>query len=82
LIDEKWNCKVADFGMSRVKFLTEKMTRVGTPQWMAPEVLRQESYSEKADVWSFGVVMWELITLRVSFVQKKFKIFVCSCSDQ
>jgi sterile alpha motif and leucine zipper-containing kinase AZK len=65
LIDEKWNCKVADFGMSRVKFLTEKMTRVGTPQWMAPEVLRQESYSEKADVWSFGVVMWELITLRV-----------------
>jgi serine/threonine protein kinase len=67
LIDEKWNCKVADFGMSRVKFLTEKMTRVGTPQWMAPEVLRQESYSEKADVWSFGVVMWELITLRAPF---------------
>lgn len=54
--------------MSRVKFLTEKMTRVGTPQWMAPEVLRQESYSEKADVWSFGVVMWELITLRVSIM--------------
>jgi serine/threonine protein kinase len=33
---------------------------------MAPEVLRQESYSEKADVWSFGVLMWELVTLQVS----------------
>jgi serine/threonine protein kinase len=38
LVDENWNCKVADFGMSRLKTLTATMTRVGTPQWMAPEV--------------------------------------------
>jgi len=38
LVDENWNCKVADFGMSRLKTLTTTMTRVGTPQWMAPEV--------------------------------------------
>jgi tRNA A-37 threonylcarbamoyl transferase component Bud32 len=69
LLDEDWNCKVADFGMSRVKNLTEKMTRVGTPQWMAPEVLRQERYSEKADVWSFGVLIWELVTLQAPFLQ-------------
>jgi len=34
---------------------------------MAPEVIRNEPYSEKADVWSFGVVVWELLTRRVPF---------------
>ena len=43
LVDENWNCKVADFGMSRLKTLTATMTRVGTPQWMAPEVRSIES---------------------------------------
>lgn len=31
---------------------------------LAPEVLREDSYSEKADVFSFGVIMWELVTLK------------------
>ncbi|GLE04561.1 hypothetical protein PINS_up013516 [Pythium insidiosum] len=34
----------------------------GTTQWMAPEVLAAEKYTEKADVFSFGVVCWEIIT--------------------
>jgi tRNA A-37 threonylcarbamoyl transferase component Bud32 len=67
LVDENWNCKVADFGMSRLKTLTATMTRVGTPQWMAPEILREERYDETADVWSFGVVCWELITGEAPF---------------
>ena len=33
-------------------------TRIGTPAWMAPEVLRGERYSFSADVYSFGVVLW------------------------
>ncbi len=38
--------------------------RIGTAAWMAPEVqLEHESYDEAADVFSFGVVMWELLTL-------------------
>jgi tRNA A-37 threonylcarbamoyl transferase component Bud32 len=68
LVDENWNCKVADFGMSRLKTLSHHMSRVGTPQWTAPEILREESYDEMADVWSFGVVCWELVTLEVPFV--------------
>lgn len=36
----------------------------GTPEWMAPEVLRCESVAEPADVYSYGVVLWELITGR------------------
>ena len=34
------------------------------PEWMAPEVLRDEPANEKSDVYSFGVVLWELITMQ------------------
>jgi len=38
------------------------MTFCGTPYWTAPEIIRQEAYTEKADVYSYGIVLWELIT--------------------
>eukprot|EP00164_Ancoracysta_twista_P002702 GFYU01003596.1.p1 GENE.GFYU01003596.1~~GFYU01003596.1.p1 ORF type:complete len:1677 (-),score=380.96 GFYU01003596.1:129-5090(-) len=59
LVDDAWNVKVGDFGLSRFKNDTY-MTTVGTPGWAAPEVLRNQHYSEKADVYSFGIVLWEL----------------------
>jgi len=66
LIDENWNCKVCDFGLAKTltseRITTSQMTPCGTPSWTAPEVLRNERYSEKADVFSFGIVMWECIT--------------------
>ena len=34
---------------------------IGTPQWTAPEVMRGERISEKSDVFSFGVVLWEIV---------------------
>ncbi len=36
------------------------MTVVGTPYWMAPEMLRGESYDEKVDVFSYGIVLCEV----------------------
>ncbi|KAM3241258.1 hypothetical protein ACQJBY_054321 [Aegilops geniculata] len=67
LVDKNWVVKVSDFGMSRLKhhtFLSSKST-AGTPEWMAPEVLRNEPANEMCDVYSFGVILWELATLRV-----------------
>ncbi|CAN4127527.1 unnamed protein product [Withania somnifera] len=64
LVDKSWNVKVGDFGLSKLKhatFLTANSGR-GTPQWMAPEVLRNEPSTEKSDVFSFGVILWELMT--------------------
>ncbi|TKV93737.1 hypothetical protein SEVIR_9G245700v4 [Setaria viridis] len=66
LVDDNWTVKVCDFGLSRLKhstFLSSKST-AGTPEWMAPEVLRNEQSNEKCDVYSFGVILWELATLR------------------
>uniref|UniRef100_A0A0D6QWQ9 non-specific serine/threonine protein kinase n=1 Tax=Araucaria cunninghamii TaxID=56994 RepID=A0A0D6QWQ9_ARACU len=67
LVDKNWVVKVCDFGLSRLKhhtFLSSKST-AGTPEWMAPEVLRNEPSNEKCDVYSFGVILWELATLRM-----------------
>ncbi|CAG7882148.1 unnamed protein product [Brassica rapa] len=67
LVDRNLTVKVADFGLSRVKhetYLTTKSGK-GTPQWMAPEVLRNESADEKSDIYSFGVVLWELATEKI-----------------
>lgn len=64
LVDKNWNVKVGDFGLSKLKdatLLTTKSGR-GTPQWMAPEVLRSEPSNEKSDVFSYGVVLWEIMT--------------------
>ncbi|KAG9459098.1 hypothetical protein H6P81_003606 [Aristolochia fimbriata] len=66
LVDKKYTVKVCDFGLSRLKqstFLSSK-SAAGTPEWMAPEVLRDEPSNEKSDVYSFGVILWELVTLQ------------------
>ncbi|XP_039161908.1 serine/threonine-protein kinase EDR1 [Eucalyptus grandis] len=66
LVDQNWNVKVCDFGSSHLMSdtsLSSKST-AGTPEWMAPEVLRNEPSNEKCDVYSFGVILWELATLR------------------
>lgn len=67
LVDKNWTVKVGDFGLSRMKhttYLTSNSGK-GTPQWMAPEVLRNELSNEKSDVYSFGVILWELATEQI-----------------
>ena len=61
LLDASFNAKLADFGWTRIK--ANVMTaKIGTYQWMAPEVITSHKYTEKADVFSFGVLLWELAT--------------------
>jgi len=66
LVDEHWNVKVCDFGLSQVKLRENKIrdgrSIPGTPLWMAPEVLLGKDVDEKSDVYSYGIVLWEIIT--------------------
>ncbi|KAL7211624.1 hypothetical protein ACSBR2_014472 [Camellia fascicularis] len=65
LVDKHWTVKICDFGLSRV--LTTRPMRdvssAGTPEWMAPELIRNERFTEKCDIFSLGVIIWELCTL-------------------
>eukprot|EP01117_Protostelium_nocturnum_P021042 TRINITY_DN997_c0_g2_i6.p1 TRINITY_DN997_c0_g2~~TRINITY_DN997_c0_g2_i6.p1 ORF type:complete len:1599 (+),score=445.42 TRINITY_DN997_c0_g2_i6:202-4797(+) len=63
--------KVSDFGLSRESKAADganvTTTAVGPLKWMSPESITQRRYSAKSDVWSFGVVIWEIITCEEPF---------------
>lgn len=60
--------KISDFGTSREwNEKSTKMSFAGTVSWMAPEVIRNEPCNEKVDIWSFGVVLWEIITKEIPY---------------
>ncbi|XP_071473885.1 dual specificity testis-specific protein kinase 2 isoform X3 [Marmota flaviventris] len=60
-----YSAVVADFGLAEkipdASMGNEKLAVVGSPFWMAPEVLRDEPYNEKADVFSYGIILCEII---------------------
>jgi serine/threonine protein kinase len=68
-VDDSLKCKVCDFGLSRILDTADinTLTACGTPCWAAPEVLRSERYTEKADVFSYGIVMWECFAREVPY---------------
>ena len=74
LVSADWTVKVADMGLS--KLLTDSALECGinsvvtsgggvNPRWLAPEILRGENCTRASDVFSFGVIMWEILTRRV-----------------
>ena len=62
LIDDKNNCKLCDFGWSVIlnKDYGRK-TFCGTMEYMAPEIINNEEYDKSIDIWSLGVLLYELI---------------------
>jgi len=68
LISDSDSIKVCDFGLAKIMGpANSTMTQSGTPAWAAPEVLRCERYNQMADVYSYGVVIWELLSRDVPF---------------
>ena len=65
LVNKHMTVKICDFGLSRVMTDTpiRDSSSAGTPEWMAPELIRNEPFTEKCDIFSLGVIMWELCTL-------------------
>jgi len=62
LVSSKGDIKIADFGFA-VQLTKEREMRdstVGTPAWMAPELIRKQKYNEKVDIWSTGIILLEM----------------------
>ncbi|NXA92539.1 RON protein, partial [Melanocharis versteri] len=68
MLDETLTVKVADFGLARDVFgkgyySIQQHRHAKLPvKWMALESLQTQKFTTKSDVWSFGVLMWELLT--------------------
>jgi serine/threonine protein kinase len=69
LLDAEQNIKMADFGLAKELSSQSKLaqTNVGTPFYMAPEIINEKSYDEKSDIWSLGCLLYELAALKPPF---------------
>uniref|UniRef100_A0A3Q3JFZ4 Protein kinase domain-containing protein n=1 Tax=Monopterus albus TaxID=43700 RepID=A0A3Q3JFZ4_MONAL len=59
--------QICDFGASKFVMHTTHMSLVGTFPWMAPEVIQSLPVSETCDTFSYGVVLWEMLTREIPF---------------
>ena len=60
LLSNEGRVKISDFGISINKNNINYNNRVGTPYWMSPEVINRQKYNEKTDIWSLGIICYEL----------------------
>ncbi len=71
LLDEHYHAKLTDFGLSKVKTETRTTTKnqsVGSEGWIAPELTDPDGvYTQKSDVFSMGITMWEMATRRIPY---------------
>ena len=70
-LDENMTVKLGDFGLSKVMtgsvFAT---THVGTPYYMAPELIEDQTYNEKIDIWAIGCILYEMCAKSPPFSAK------------
>jgi len=92
LITEEFVCKIADYGLS--KFLNQVIlpsnssntltnkTLSNPSKWMSPEAFHNREFSEKSDVWSFGIVSIEILTRSLPFPNLSARDFLKSYNDE
>ena len=65
LVDQNYRAKISDFGLSAKR----RHGYVGTPFWMAPELLKGGLMSQESDVYAFGITLWEVMTRKIPYAE-------------
>lgn len=71
-LTDKGMIKLGDFGIARVLSETKSKAKtvVGTPYYLSPEIIQSQPYSFKSDIWSLGVLLYEMCALMPPFNAK------------
>jgi len=67
MVDKHFKVKVGDFGVSRVLDVETAVSYVGSVCTIAPEVIQNKQYNKKADIFSFGICLWEIMTQKAIY---------------
>lgn len=77
LLNKKGNSCIADFGISKIMNIKDKtMTFVGTPQYVAPEIIMGRAHGKAVDIWSFGILLYEMVFGYTPFYHKNQNIIM------
>eukprot|EP01116_Phalansterium_solitarium_P021849 TRINITY_DN697_c0_g2_i2.p1 TRINITY_DN697_c0_g2~~TRINITY_DN697_c0_g2_i2.p1 ORF type:complete len:514 (-),score=132.79 TRINITY_DN697_c0_g2_i2:155-1696(-) len=88
LVDSNLTVKVTDYGFSQLKEAPEMRSKVakGTPLWMSPEIMLGKPFNEKCDVYSFGIILWQMLTRKEPFSNhtsfQEFRRAVCRDNER
>ncbi|KAI8508781.1 hypothetical protein Bbelb_138800 [Branchiostoma belcheri] len=83
LLDSQLRAKIADFGFSKLRHDADVKASQsghlrGTPAWMAPELINQGNITTKVDVYSFGMILWEMLTRKHPYLGlSMFQVMEC-----
>lgn len=69
IIDSSFNVKLTDFGLAKQvnQSISVMNSFVGTLAYSCPEIVQNQKYSQKADIWSLGCILYELVMMKAPF---------------
>lgn len=77
LLTRNYTLKISDFGLAKIFNDTMSETICGSPLYMAPEILTYQKYNSKADLWSVGIILYEMLSGNTPYNSKSIYELVC-----